>query len=63
LTTQNKFVLLTVEDSGIGIGPDISPENSGTLGLQLVYTLIDQINGSVTFERLQPQGTRVSIRF
>jgi two-component sensor histidine kinase len=63
LKTQNKFVILTVEDSGVGIGADISPENSGTLGLQLVYTLIDQINGSISFERLQPQGTRVNIRF
>jgi two-component sensor histidine kinase len=63
LRTQNKVVFLTVEDNGIGIGPDISPENSGTLGLQLVYTLIDQINGKISFESLPPHGTRVNIRF
>ncbi|MBL7918366.1 MAG: sensor histidine kinase [Bacteroidia bacterium] len=61
LATQNNFVLLTVEDNGIGMQEDLKPENSGTLGLQLVYTLVDQIDGKIKFERLQPNGTRVSI--
>ena len=63
LRTQNKLVFLTVEDSGVGIGPNISTEKSGTLGLQLVYTLIDQIDGKINFERVEPQGTRVNISF
>lgn len=63
LRTQNKTVFLTVEDNGIGINPDISTEKSGTLGLQLVYTLIDQIDGKITFERTEPHGTRVNISF
>jgi len=63
LRTQNKFVFLTVEDNGIGISSEISPEKSGTLGLQLVYTLIDQIDGKVSFESLQPHGTKVIISF
>ncbi len=63
LRTQNKTVFLTVEDDGIGIGPNISTEKSGTLGLQLVYTLIDQIDGKITFEKASPQGTRVNISF
>lgn len=63
LRTQNKFVFLTVEDNGVGISPNISTEKSGTLGLQLVYTLIDQIDGKISFERLQPHGTCVNISF
>ena len=63
LRTQNKFVFLTVEDNGVGIDPTITPENSGTLGLQLVYTLIDQINGKIEFENSMPQGTRINITF
>jgi two-component sensor histidine kinase len=63
LRTQNKFVFLTVEDNGVGMDPTITPENSGTLGLQLVYTLIDQINGKIEFENLKPQGTRINITF
>ncbi len=63
LRTQNKTVFLTVEDNGIGIAPDISTEKSGSLGLQLVYTLIDQIDGKITFERTAPHGTRVNISF
>ncbi len=63
LRTENKLVFLTVQDNGVGIGPDISTEKSGTLGLQLVYTLIDQIDGKINFERTEPQGTRVNISF
>lgn len=63
LRTQNKFVFLTVEDNGVGMNSGITPENSGTLGLQLVYTLIDQINGKIDFENIKPQGTRVNITF
>jgi PAS domain S-box-containing protein len=63
LRTQNKFVFLTVKDNGVGMDPTITPENSGTLGLQLVYTLIDQINGKIEFENLKPQGTRINITF
>ncbi len=63
LRTQNKFVFLTVEDNGVGLSSEISPEKSGTLGLQLVYTLIDQIDGKVSFESLQPHGTKVNISF
>jgi PAS domain S-box-containing protein len=63
LKTQNKCVFLTVEDNGVGIDPDMSPENSGSLGLQLVLTLIDQIDGKITFESIRPHGTRVNISF
>lgn len=63
LRTQNKTVFLTVEDNGVGIGPNISTEKSGTLGLQLVYTLVDQIDGKIAFEKATPQGTRVNISF
>lgn len=63
LRTQNKLVFLTVEDNGTGIDPVISTDKSGTLGLQLVYTLVDQIDGKIKFERVQPHGTRVNISF
>ncbi len=63
LRTQNKVVFLTVEDNGVGISPDISTEKSGSLGLQLVYTLVDQIDGKIKFESVKPHGTRVSISF
>lgn len=63
LKTQNKCVFLTVEDNGVGIDSDMSPENSGSLGLQLVHTLIDQIDGKISFESIRPHGTRVNISF
>jgi PAS domain S-box-containing protein len=63
LTTEKNLVTLNVQDNGIGIDTEVSPENSNSLGLQLVYTLIDQIDGKITFELLKPHGTRVNISF
>jgi len=38
---------LTVSDNGIGIPESIDLENSGTLGMQLVTILIDQLDGEL----------------
>ncbi len=55
---NDKFILL-VSDNGIGIPETIDLENSDTLGLQLVSTLIDQLNGR--FELRRENGTEFII--
>lgn len=42
---------LTVSDNGIGIPESIDLENSGTLGMQLVTILIDQLDGELQLKR------------
>jgi two-component sensor histidine kinase len=54
-------IILSVKDDGIGIPADITVKNSPSLGLQLVYLLVKQINGTLTTER--ENGTRVKIVF
>jgi PAS domain S-box-containing protein len=57
---ENMYVL-TVEDNGIGIPKDLDFKNTQTLGLQVVNTLVGQIDG--TIELNQQNGTNISIFF
>ena len=52
---------LRVSDDGIGSLEKINFKNKSTLGLKLVYTLINQIEGKVALER--GQGTEFKIIF
>jgi PAS domain S-box-containing protein len=54
-------VLLSVEDDGVGISSDLDLEQTGTLGLQLVALLTDQIGGKMDIQRSNP--TRFALQF
>ncbi|MBI5680781.1 MAG: PAS domain S-box protein [Methanobacterium sp.] len=57
---QNKFVLI-VSDNGIGLPEDFDFENIDTLGLQLVKSLLGQLDGSIKIDRIN--GTKFEIVF
>jgi two-component system, sensor histidine kinase PdtaS len=52
---------LSVSDDGIGIPADLDLEQTGTLGLQLVTLLADQLGAEFAIERRNP--TRFALRF
>ena len=52
---------LTVSDNGKGIPEDLELENVESLGLQLVSTLVDQLDGEIELKR--SQGTEFRITF
>ncbi|RZN37186.1 MAG: PAS domain S-box protein [Methanophagales archaeon ANME-1-THS] len=52
---------LTVRDSGIGFPGDLDFRNTGTLGLQLVITLVEQLEGTIELDR--GTGTTFKITF
>lgn len=54
------FVLI-VSDNGIGIPDEFKLEDSNSLGLQLVETLVDQLGGKIELKR--NSGTEFCIRF
>ncbi len=58
---RNKDILLQVSDNGVGLPDDIDVENNNSLGLKLVMTLVEQING--TIEIKTKEGTVFSILF
>jgi two-component sensor histidine kinase len=48
-------------DNGIGIPANIVPEKTETLGLQLINSLINQLDGTIELER--GHGTEYKITF
>jgi two-component sensor histidine kinase len=53
--------ILTISDNGIGIPEDLDIENLDSLGLQLVTSLVDQLDGELELNR--DKGTEFIIRF
>ena len=63
LRCENNFVFLELKDNGVGFAPGIDFENSHSLGLQLVNTLIEQIEGELKFKSKKDIGTEVLVTF
>jgi two-component sensor histidine kinase len=61
LKKMHNLVLIEVGDNGVGIPADIDIKQTKTLGLQLVDTLTEQINGKLVINRTK--GTKFSIEF
>ena len=60
LDSDNKFVLI-VSDNGVGFPKDLDFRNTETLGLQLVTTLVKQLNGTIELDR--SAGTTFTLTF
>ena len=58
---KGKKIHIEVEDHGVGLPPDFSIENSESLGLSLVDTLVHQLEGELVLKR--NSGTKFLIIF
>ncbi len=58
--TSTAYVLI-ISDNGIGIPEDIDVEDLNTLGMQLVTSLVGQLDGE--FELKRSNGTKFTMRF
>lgn len=63
LLTQNNFVILEIKDNGVGFADGVDFEKTQSLGLQLVNTLIEQIEGKLTFKTEKNIGTEITVTF
>lgn len=61
LKEQEKQIALNISDNGVGLPVSLDVENSDTLGLQLVYTLIDQLDAKISVT--SSKGTNYLITF
>ncbi len=59
--TGNGSYVLSVSDDGIGIDGSFSPESANSLGMRIVYKLIQQIEGNLSFDF--SDGTKYFISF
>ena len=58
---SNHHCTLRVADNGIGIPPELDIQDTDSLGLQLVDTLVDQLDGTIKLDRRG--GTEFRIEF
>ena len=63
LKLQNKHekVVLTIQDDGVGFKPSLDLYNSDSLGLELVCTLVEQLEAEIKLDRTT--GTKIEITF
>jgi len=59
--STNDHLILTVSDTGIGFPEGIDFRNTTTLGMQLVTSLVEQLEGTITLDR--SEGTTFTITF
>ena len=52
---------MVISDNGVGLPPEYNVEDSDTLGLQLVHTLVSQVGG--TLEVSIEKGTTFTLLF
>ncbi len=60
-SNESTSLTLTVSDNGVGISENLYLENPNSLGIQLITTLVDQLDGKLELKR--NNGTEFAIRF
>ena len=58
---ENDKFMLTISDNGVGIPKDLDFRNTKSFGLQLVTTLVEQLQGTINLDR--SNGTNFKVRF
>jgi PAS domain S-box-containing protein len=58
---KEKTILISIADNGKGLPADIDFRNTESLGLQLVVSLVEQINGKIKLDT--KKGTKFTIEF
>ncbi|OPY36085.1 MAG: sensory histidine kinase AtoS [Methanoregula sp. PtaU1.Bin051] len=58
--TEDNILTLTISDNGVGMPPEIDWKNTDSLGLQLVNSLVEQLDGSI--DLIRKNGTTYIIR-
>ena len=61
LFIKDEKVCLIIKDNGVGLPKEVNYRDTETLGLQLVSSLVEQING--TIELKKDKGTSYTITF
>jgi two-component sensor histidine kinase len=56
---KDRNLVIIYQDNGIGIPTDLDWQNTASLGLRLVTSLVDQMNGTIELDR--SEGTRFTI--
>jgi two-component sensor histidine kinase len=58
---KGKTITVVIADNGVGLSDKIDFKNTESLGLQLVTSLVEQINGKIRLDK--KKGTKFTIEF
>jgi len=61
LRKKDSIFIMSISDDGVGLPHDLELENSTTLGMKLIMSLVDQLDADLTMER--SRGTKFIIKF
>jgi two-component sensor histidine kinase len=61
-TAKRGYVNMVVADNGKGIPAGFDPDTSATLGITIIQSLTDQLDGTFTFDS-SPKGTAMQVNF
>jgi two-component sensor histidine kinase len=61
LSQENQTIKICIEDNGIGLPKGFKIDEADSLGLQLVHTLLEQIEGTLVLK--VEKGTKYFITF
>jgi two-component sensor histidine kinase len=63
LKQNDNLIILEVSDDGVGLGDDFKFDKQDSLGIQLVYSLVEQLDGSLEIKSNKNQGTSFTLSF
>jgi PAS domain S-box-containing protein len=63
LKQYDNEIMLEVSDDGVGLGEDFKFEKHDSLGIQLVYSLVEQLDGSLEVKSEKKKGTCFTLSF
>ena len=61
LNKMNDNCILIISDDGVGMPKDFNLKNSNSLGLELIYSLVDQLDGNLSIN--SKNGTKFQLEF
>jgi two-component sensor histidine kinase len=59
---KKDIFILNVRDNGIGFPQDLDLENTGTLGMQLINSLTEQIDGEIELNKTNGTGFKIKFK-
>jgi PAS domain S-box-containing protein len=59
---EGDLIMLVVRDNGIGIPEDLDWKNTKTLGMRLITSLIDQVDGTITLDRKNGTAFTITVK-
>ncbi len=63
LKQNDHLIILEVSDDGVGLGDDFKFDKQDSLGIQLVYSLVEQLDGSLDVKSEKNKGTCFTLSF